>query len=227
VKPIKFTLNERKALQAAGRLITQAGGEMNYLALMKLLYLIDREALIRFGRPITGDKVVAMKHGPVLGRIYDLVSHKKQRLPTSDWHKFIPRPGAYVCTLRFAGVPDSSALSEAETALIDDVLAAHRGKSEWELVEFTCSLPEWRDPKTTSVPIAFEDILRAAKIPKAEVEAIAEEAAADLFLDEALASVRSTPVNTRGRREVRCRRLTRRRVETRRYLSGRARGSRR
>src|SRR5260221_5786815 len=64
VKPIKFSFNERKAVQAAGRLVANAGGEINYLALMKLLYLIDREALIRFGKPITGDKVVAMKHGP-------------------------------------------------------------------------------------------------------------------------------------------------------------------
>src|SRR2546425_12624302 len=95
VKPIKFKFNERKAVQAAARLIAQSGGEMNYLALMKLLYLIDREALIRFGRPITGDKVVAMKHGPVLSRIYDLVSQKNQGAPESDWHKFIPRPDPY------------------------------------------------------------------------------------------------------------------------------------
>src|SRR5437588_5912910 len=108
---------------------------MNYLALMKLLYLIDREALIRFGKPITGDKVVAMKHGPVLSRIYDLVAHKKQQLPTSEWHQFIPRPSAYVCTVKFAGVPSLSALSEAQVALIDEIFAAHRGKSEWELVE--------------------------------------------------------------------------------------------
>jgi uncharacterized phage-associated protein len=74
---VRFTFNERKAIQAAGRLIQLAGGEMNYLALMKLLYLVDREALFHLGRPITGDKVVAMKHGPVLSRIFDLVSKKK------------------------------------------------------------------------------------------------------------------------------------------------------
>src|SRR5438094_5768402 len=92
VKPIKFTFNERKAAQAASRLIQQSGGEMNYLALMKLLYLVDREALIRFGRPVTGDRVVSMKHGPVLSRIYDLIAQKKQGLPPGEWHQFIPRP---------------------------------------------------------------------------------------------------------------------------------------
>ncbi len=190
MKPIKFTFNERKAVQAAARFISHSGGEMNYLALMKLLYLADREALIRLGRPITGDKVVAMKHGPVLSRVFDLVSRKKRSLPASQWHKFIPRPNAYVCTVKFSDLPDVSALSEAETAIIDEVFARHRGKSEWELVEFTHSLPEWHDPKDSSVPIAYEDILRAGKVPPAEIRAIAQEAAADLFVDQALATAR-------------------------------------
>jgi uncharacterized phage-associated protein len=190
VKPIKFTFNERKAVQAASRLIQHSGGEMNYLALMKLLYLADREALIRLGRPITGDKVVAMKHGPVLSRVYDLVSRKKQHLPASQWHKFIPRPNAYVCTVKFSDLPEVSALSEAEAAIIDEVFARHRGKSEWELVEFTHSLPEWHDHKDSSVAIPYEDILRAGRVPAAEIRAIAQEASADLFMDEALAMAR-------------------------------------
>src|SRR5258708_26416900 len=110
VKSIKFKFNEQKAVQAAARLIQHSGGEMNYMALMKLLYLTDREALLRFGRPITGDKVVAMKHGPVLSRVYDLVAHKRVALQ-SEWHKFIPRPARDVYTVRFAGLPDACCVS--------------------------------------------------------------------------------------------------------------------
>lgn len=190
MKPIKFTFNERKAVQAAGRLIGHSGGEMNYFALMKLLYLVDREALIRFGKPITGDKVVAMKHGPVLSRIYDLVSHKKQRLPTSDWHKFIPRPGAYVYTVKFAGVPETSELSQAEVALVDEIYTRHHAKTEWELTHFTHTLPEWSDPKGTSIPIPFEKILRGAGVSAAQMRGITEAADADWQMDQLLASVR-------------------------------------
>jgi uncharacterized phage-associated protein len=163
---------------------------MNYLALMKLLYLIDREALIRFGRPLTGDKVVAMKHGPVLSRIYGLVSHKKQHLPTSDWHKFIPRPGAYVYTVKFAGVPETSELSQAEVALIDEIYARHRHKTEWELTDLTHTLPEWSNPKGSASPIPFEKILRAVGVSTARLRGIAEAAEADWQMDQLLASVR-------------------------------------
>jgi|GEM_PF-3978104 len=110
---------------------------MNYLALMKLLYLADREALLRFGRPITGDRVVAMKHGPVLSRVYDLVSRQKRRAPQSEWHKFIPRPQPYVFTVAFSGPLDTSELSEAELALIDEIYARFRGWNEWDLVAYT------------------------------------------------------------------------------------------
>ena len=191
MKPIKFIFNERKAAQAAARLIQQSGGEMNYLALMKLLYLIDREALARFGRPITGDKVVAMKHGPVLSRVYNLVSHKKQELPQSEWHKFISRPNAYVYTVKFSGVPDVSELSQAEVALVDEIFAKFRGVDEWELVNHHHKqLPEWRDPKNSSVTIPFEEILRAAGVSKKDIEAIAENAAADSYMDSVLEKVR-------------------------------------
>ena len=189
MKTIKFKFNERKAVQAAGRLITQCGGEMNYLALIKLLYLIDREALLRFGRPVTGDAVVAMKQGPVLSAIFDRVSQKKQHLPKSAWHNFIPRPAPYVYTVRFSGVPDRTALSEAEVALIDEICAKHRNLSEEALVALTHELPEWSDPGKSSKPIPFEAILRAGKKGRNEIEAIQREAAADNFLDRALASV--------------------------------------
>lgn len=39
----------------ASLFLEMAGGEMDYRKLMTLLYLADREALLRWGRPITGD----------------------------------------------------------------------------------------------------------------------------------------------------------------------------
>lgn len=189
MKPIKFKFNERKAVQVAGRLIAQSGGEMNYMALIKLLYLIDRESLLRFGQPVTGDDVVAMKQGPVLSAVFDRVSQKKQHLPKSAWHNFIPRPAPYVYTVRFSGLPDLSALSEAEVALIDEIYARHRNLSEDDLVALTHTLPEWSDPGKSSKPISFEAILRAGKKGEDEIKAIQREAATDDFMDRTLAAV--------------------------------------
>jgi hypothetical protein len=121
-----------------------------------------------------------------LRRIFDLVAQKKPELPKTAWHDLIPRPAPYVYTVRFSGVPDISALSEAEAALIDEIFAQHRNKTEDQLVELTHKLPEWSDPGKTPAPISFETILRAAKFPPREIAAIASEAEADWFIDEAL-----------------------------------------
>ncbi len=186
---ISFPFDERKAVQVAGRLVIQSGGEMNYMALIKLLVEIDRKALLEFGRPITGDKIMAMEHGLVLSRILNFVSQKKQDEPQSFWHNFIPRPAPYVFTVKFSGSPETSALSEAEIALIDSVYSEHRTKSQWELEDMHHKLPEWIEakPGKSSVAVSFERIMEHGKKSPEEIRAIARESAADRAMHQVLA----------------------------------------
>jgi hypothetical protein len=111
-------------------------------------------------------------------------------MPESEWHKFIPRPDAFVYTIKFSGVPEVSELSPAEVAVIDEVFANFSGWDEWALVDYTHRLPEWRDPEGTSVQIPFEDILKGASVSRETIEAIADEADADRSMEAALARVR-------------------------------------
>src|SRR4029077_8119875 len=72
--PMKLRFNEAKAAQAAARLLKLRGGRMSFLKLIKLLYVVDREALLGGGRPVTTDQYVSMDKGPVLSKIYDLIT---------------------------------------------------------------------------------------------------------------------------------------------------------
>ena len=72
---MRLPFNEAKAAQAAARLLKKRGGKMAYMKLIKLLYLVDREALRRWGRPVTTDRYVSMDHGPVLSSTLDLINH--------------------------------------------------------------------------------------------------------------------------------------------------------
>ena len=49
---------EEKATQVAALFLRLNGGKIDYGKLMDLMYLAEREALIRWGRPITFDKLV-------------------------------------------------------------------------------------------------------------------------------------------------------------------------
>jgi uncharacterized phage-associated protein len=162
--------NEAKATQAAARLLTLRGGTMSYLKLIKLLYLADREALIRWGHPITTDRFVSLDNGPVVSRIYDLI--RNEPLPGSFriWRKFISDPENY--EVRLVGDPGSGELSRPEQELIDEVFAQHGRQNRWRVVDYTRSLPEWTHPDGGALPIEYRDILKAAHKTEKEISAV-------------------------------------------------------
>jgi hypothetical protein len=70
-----FYLDIRKTVQAIGVLLDVRGIErLEYIAIIKLLYIADRESWKETGASITGDVPCAMKNGPVLRGVYDPVN---------------------------------------------------------------------------------------------------------------------------------------------------------
>jgi uncharacterized phage-associated protein len=57
---VRFPFDERKAAQAAAYLLKKHDGRLNFMKLIKLLYLADRKSLLENGKPITGDRMLAM-----------------------------------------------------------------------------------------------------------------------------------------------------------------------
>jgi uncharacterized phage-associated protein len=91
---MRFVFNERKAAQMAAHLLDLSGRSMKYLQLMKLMYLADRTALLEKGRPISGDRYVSMKFGPVLSEVLDLLRDEPQSSDT-PWFEYITPPSNY------------------------------------------------------------------------------------------------------------------------------------
>jgi hypothetical protein len=170
---MKLRFNEVKATQAAAQLLRLRGGRMSYIKLIKLLYLADREALIRWGRPITTDRFVSMDDGPVVSRIYELIRNEPSPGSVKTWGKYISGPEDY--EVRLLGDPGSGELSPAEGQLIDEVFGQHGEDSRWAIVDFSYSLPEWTRPDGGASAIEYRDILRAAQKTEAEISAIEED----------------------------------------------------
>lgn len=165
--------NERKATQAAAYILRLRGGRMSYLKLIKLLYLADREALLRWGRPISTDRYVSMDRGPVLSRVLDLATDGDVPGAPSIWAASIAAPGNYEVELTADAGDDE--LSEAEIEILDGIFAEHGRKSRWDLVALTHALPEWIDPRGGAIAIAYGDILKAGGKSDLEIAAIEEE----------------------------------------------------
>jgi uncharacterized phage-associated protein len=170
---MRLRFNERKATQAAACLLQLRGGKMSYMKLIKLLYLADREALLRWGRPITTDRYVSMNRGPVLSGVLDLATDGEDPNSPSIWANHIGEPANYEVQLKSDAGQDE--LSEVEIELLKKVFQEHGNKNRWELVELTHKLPEWKNPQGSAIPIAYRDILKAGGKTELEITAIEDE----------------------------------------------------
>lgn len=167
--------DEEKTVQAAALFLSLRGRKMSYLKLIKLLYIADREALLRWGFPITADRYISMKNGPVLSEVYNLIVEDapKEDAPKKMWEEYISPPRDYEVEL--LREPDTNRLSRAEERLIREVFANFGSWSRWELVNHVHKFPEWRDPGTSSLPISIREILRAGGEDEHEIEATLRE----------------------------------------------------
>lgn len=173
-----------KVVQAAEVLIKAHEGRISRLRLLKLLYIADREALRETLRPITGDRVVAMDHGPVLTRTYDLV---KSQSPDSDlWNRHIKCSGPQ--DLELVETAGNGKLSKYEMEKLNDVSERHRRMNDYDIAIETHEFAEWRrnQPdrgKSRLIPLAH--ILEAIQLTDRQEE-LEKSLANELELDRLL-----------------------------------------
>jgi hypothetical protein len=178
---IRIGFNAKKAAQAANKLLTLSNGERNYRELVKLLYLADREAWLRFERPITGDRIAALPHGLVLSHILNLIRCGPGSSEDAPWFDVISAPFDY--KVKSIRAFENDELSGAEERLLEEVFSQH-GKKDWkQLSDFTHELPEWTDPNGSSLPVSPEQLFKLENRSNSDIERIAFEFAAYARLD--------------------------------------------
>lgn len=177
--------DEEKATQAAALFLKLRGGRMHYLKLIKLLYLADRAALLDWGVPVTSDRYVSMNHGPVLSEVYNLITDDR---PKPVWAQFVSAPmGEYEVELLQEAPTDR--LSRAEEHLIQNIFEQWGHSSRWDLVNHVHTLPEWKDPKGSTLPIHIRDILKAGGEDETEIRATIRELISIASADETFAQL--------------------------------------
>lgn len=73
-----FTLDTDKAIEAVLYVAARIKNPTLH-SISKVLFHADKAHLSRYGRPISGDRYVAMKHGPVPSATYDILKAVRDR----------------------------------------------------------------------------------------------------------------------------------------------------
>lgn len=159
-----FVFDIERTVQIVGHLFHEAQVDrINVMKMLKLLYIADRESLRDAGYPVTGDQAVAMEHGPVLSRIYDL-SKTTDDWELNDeeraWRNFFRRVGHDLVLER---QPTEEKLSDHDAEMIDLAIARYGQCDQFQLRDLTHDFPEWRNNEIghSSRPIPLHDILEA------------------------------------------------------------------
>lgn len=169
---MKLHFDEAKATAVAASILKLRGGTMHYLKLIKLMYLVDRAALVRWGGIVTTDHHVSMDHGPVGSTLLDLLT--KDTEPKPIWSQYISAPFGDD-EVRLLKESSTDRLSRAEEKLIREIYQEFGRMNRWDIEAFTHKLPEYKDPHGSSIPIHPREILRAEGESEQEITATLKE----------------------------------------------------
>jgi len=180
---MNLRFNFERTLQASAYLLRLDGKRMGYLRLLKLLYIADREWLADTGESITGDRVHAMKYGPVLSNVYDLIKGNGSK--AGVWDDYVHNEGYAV---KLVADPGRGDLSKGIVSKLTEVTERYREIDDWELSERTHEFKEWvshYSPEGPPVPIPWQDVLEAQgkseMIPAVERDEAARQVFDDVF----------------------------------------------
>jgi uncharacterized phage-associated protein len=161
----RFKFDEEKAVAAVAFLASRRIPELTKGKICKLVFLADKHHLVRFGRPITGDRICAMKDGPVPSAILDMLNN----VLNSPGESAFPVLEKNVSVNRAYANPHFEAreftlgefLSESDVEALSSVADGYGGKTFSELRRLTHDMPAykkaWDGKPNSSNTMAFED----------------------------------------------------------------------
>jgi hypothetical protein len=174
--------DEAASTQVAAKLLKLGGGRLDCMTLMKLMYLVEREALLRWGHPVTHDVYLSTREGPVLSKTLGLLEFPETG---AVWSLYVSEPqGVFVDLLQSCPL---GALSKVECELVEEVFVKHGDwSSECDLIDREIAFPEWKG-ELCEDEISYQDILRAGGKSEDEIKVIEDEIEGSRYMSYVLA----------------------------------------
>jgi len=133
--PRQFDFDADKALAATAYLAGHTGESM--YPIFKMLYLVDRLHLERYGRPVTGDRYVAMKEGPAPSAIYDcmkVLRGDRQFSTCPNAEAFLEvNPRTHDVSVR--KMPEMDVMSATDMECLEAIIEAYKTRGSKYVVE--------------------------------------------------------------------------------------------
>jgi uncharacterized phage-associated protein len=162
-----FSFSHRKATQALNFFAAKAGGKINKMKALKLVYFADRYHLRRYGRPVVGDEYVAMNYGPVASGTKD-IAEMSDFLGEEEkvYAKRFIRPTETALGYSSVADVDGKVLSESDHEALEFAWTRFGRVEKYELAKLTHRYPDWkrhepalRSKVVSRAPMNYRDFL--------------------------------------------------------------------
>lgn len=196
---IRFRFDPEKLVQAIAYLSAHGVRQLSKLKLTKLLYFADKYHLLRFGRPILGDRYYCLDFGPVpsvaLNLLNEQISPSEEPGPHSELFRQYLTVDTRVRYPEFnaAREPDTSALTGSDREALDHTIQQYGTLSALQLRDLSHRDPTWLipdcdRPQGSSVEIPYELFFEGADEATRQMLAFIQEQQEQDRLAEALAN---------------------------------------
>lgn len=178
---LRFKFQSEKLVNALRFFAAGGVTDLTKLKAVKLLYLADRAHFLEHGRPILGDRYIAMDLGPVPESSYQLLGAliAPDEVSTDEAHDALIRSFAVerdrrYPTLQSLQAPDMDVFSDSEEAALKQTLEQYGSKSARRLVDIThehvaYKMADARRPNGSSVDLPYEYFFEYRDTPVSEL----------------------------------------------------------
>ena len=140
---LRFTFDYQKSTQALNYFAIKEGTQINKMKALKLIFLADRYHLRKYGRLITNDSYLAMKHGPVPSTTKDIAEsndYLDELIKTYSTH-YLEAINNLV--LKSKAEIDISVFSESDLEALKFAWDNFGKLNQFQLRDLTHLYPEW------------------------------------------------------------------------------------
>jgi uncharacterized phage-associated protein len=139
-----FNFDHKKATQTLNFFASKAGGKINKMKALKLIFLADRYHLRKYGRLVTDDCYVAMEYGPVPSTVRNIAEADKYLSKTFKKYasRYIKRIESGRRIESHEPV-DESYFSDSDVEALNFAWNNFGHLDEWGISDFTHNYPEW------------------------------------------------------------------------------------
>lgn len=164
---IHLRFDYKKATQAINFFATKAGGYINKMKAIKLIYFADRYHLRKFGRPITNDEYFAMPYGPVNSGVKEIAENSDFLAANEQEYAsiFLKIPNQY--GVRSIHPVEGKVFSESDVEALSFAWDTFGKYNQYELADLSHNYPEWKRFKDiiesksqTRVRMNYDDFLK-------------------------------------------------------------------